>query len=187
MNYKKSIYNNHFFILSGGPGVGKTTTLNALQKDGWRCIREAARSIIRIQQSRNGKALPWKNKERYKSLMLHHSIRDYEKASESKQRITFFDRGIPDTLAYARLEGLAISEDLRFSSRRYRYNTMVFIFPPWRDIYCTDKERKQSFEEVIITHETMVQTYKECGYDPVIVPKTTIPKRRDFILDLLTG
>lgn len=185
MKHKDPKHNKHFFILSGGPGVGKTTVLTALLQDGWTCIREAARVIIQSQQSQDGEALPWKNKEQYKKLMLQQSVKDYERASIQKQQITFFDRGIPDTLAYARLEDLVLSKALRFYSQHYRYNTTVFIFPPWGEIYQTDSERKQSFDEVIATHRVMIETYRTCGYDPVLVPKTTIRRRCDFILDYI--
>ena len=185
MNHDNKRHNAHFFILSGGPGVGKTAVLDRLRDNGQTCIQEVARSIIQSQQSENGTALPWKDKEQYKKLMLHKSVKDYQKVSKRKQGITFFDRGIPDTLAYARLEGLEISKNLCFYSQHYRCNNTVFIFPPWREIYHTDSERKQSFSEVIATHNMMIQTYKNCGYTPVQVPKTTIQKRYTFILDYI--
>ena len=185
MNHENQQHNAHFFILSGGPGVGKTAVLNTLKDNGRTCIQEAARDIIKNQISQDGEALPWKNKEEYKKLMLYRSVKDYQRASKQKQQITFFDRGIPDTLAYAHLESLAISEDLRFYSQQYRYNSTVFIFPPWRKIYQTDSERKQSFGEVISTHKIMIKTYKHCGYTPVMVPKRTVQERRNFILNYI--
>jgi predicted ATPase len=186
MNHENRICNEHFFILTGGPGVGKTTVLDALQHSGWTCIPEAARPIIQNQQAQNGEALPWKNKEQYTNQMLCKSVKDYKKAFRGKKEITFFDRGIPDTLAYADLEDLTIPDDLRFYSQHYRYNTSVFLFPPWREVYRTDDQRKQSFEEVISTHQIMVQTYRSCGYTPIVVPRTTVQERCNFILDYIT-
>jgi predicted ATPase len=37
------------YIISGGPGVGKTTLINALQKTGFKTVPEGARHIIRKQ------------------------------------------------------------------------------------------------------------------------------------------
>ena len=37
--------------------------------------------------------------------------------------------------------------------------------PPWRAIYVTDKERKQSFAEAIKTYDLMVRVYEELGYE----------------------
>jgi predicted ATPase len=76
----------------------------------------------------------------------------------------FFDRGIPDALCYARLIGLANQESILDASRQYRYASAVFLTPPWKEIYETDKERKQDFPEAERTFEQMVQVYWECGY-----------------------
>ena len=55
------IYKPNFFVITGGPGVGKTTLLEALAKQGFPYVPEVAREIIREQASRNGDALPWAN------------------------------------------------------------------------------------------------------------------------------
>ena len=53
------IYKPNFFIITGGPGVGKTTLLEVLAKQGFPYVPEVARKIIREQVSQNGDALPW--------------------------------------------------------------------------------------------------------------------------------
>lgn len=174
--------NDHFYVFTGGPGVGKTSVINYLQNKRIRCIKEAARSIIKDQSQTNAEALPWKNKNLYKKLMLNFSIKDYRRASCQENELTFFDRGIPDTLAYAYLEELSISKELRWYAQKYRYNTTVFVFPPWKEIYQTDNERKQQFDEVVRTNEIIIQTYQSCGYEPVIIPKTSVQHRTEFIL-----
>src|SRR5690554_5008056 len=127
--------NNHFFIFTGGPGVGKTSVIKYLETRNIRCIKEAARGIIKKQLQQGGKALPWRDKNLYKNLMMELSVKDYLKTSKQDKKITFFDRGIPDTLAYAYLENLPVSANLLSLSKNYRYNTSVFIFPPWKEIY----------------------------------------------------
>ena len=89
-------------ILSGGPGSGKTTLLNELARRGYACVAEAAREIIREQIATQGDALPWKNRRRYTAIMLKRTIADFDRYRE-QGGLFFFDRGIPDTLAYARL------------------------------------------------------------------------------------
>lgn len=175
--------NDNFFVLTGGPGVGKTSVINYLQSKKKRCIKEAARGIIKEQLSNNGDGLPWKNKILYKDLMLDLSVKDYIEAGRQKVRLTFFDRGIPDTLAYAHLEKLPISKKLQSYAKKYRYHTTVFVFPPWKEIYQTDDERKQQFDEVKKTHKIMVKTYQSCGYEPIIMPKRSIKYRAEFILE----
>jgi predicted ATPase len=96
----------------------------------------------------------------------------------------FCDRGIPDTLGYMRLIGF---EDLyaAAASRSYRYARTVFVAPPWRAIYVTDKERKQSFAEAIKTYDLIVRVYEELGYRNVELPQCTVAERADFILQNL--
>jgi len=67
-----------------------------------------------------------------------------------------------------------------------RYNNMVFITPPWKEIYRTDDERDQSFEQSIEVYKRLAKWYKEHDYDMVILPKDTIENRTKFILNLVS-
>jgi predicted ATPase len=81
------------------------------------------------------------------------------------------------------LIGLANQESILDASRQHRYASAVFLTPPWKEIYETDKERKQDFPEVERTFEQMVQVYRECGYTISELPKTKPAARADFILE----
>lgn len=177
------ILKENFFIITGGPGVGKTTLLDELRSRGFRYIPEAARNIIKTQMESDGDALPWKNKEKYSSFMLERSVAAYISASTRGQKdILFFDRGIPDTLAYCKLANITDPEGLAQAVRHYRYGKKVFILPPWEDIYRTDTERKQTFEEATETFRVMRKTYQELNYNLVTVPKLQVTQRADFVL-----
>ena len=67
----------------------------------------------------------------------------------------------------------------------WRYNTSVFILPPWKEIHHTDELRKQDWNEVVFTYNKMIQTYRTYQYDLVEVPKVSVKERADFILDHL--
>jgi predicted ATPase len=174
---------DNFFVLTGGPGVGKTTLLSELEKKKFKCVPEVAREIIKEQMKIEGEALPWKNKELFKQLMHERSIDDYKRINDNNNKIIFFDRGILDTLSYTRLINLNITEEMNSDAKHYRYNKKVFILPPWVEIYETDSERKQSWEEAVQTYEMIINTYKEYNYEILEVPQTPINKRVDFILE----
>jgi predicted ATPase len=55
----------NFFVLTGGPGVGKTTLLRALQAQGELCVEETARAVIREQLEAGGRAVPWIDPEAF--------------------------------------------------------------------------------------------------------------------------
>lgn len=57
--------------------------------------------------------------------------------------------------------------------------------PPWKEIYKTDGERKQTWEEVVYILDKMKETYLEYGYEVIELPKDTVENTRIFIQDLI--
>ncbi len=177
----KNILNRpNFFVITGGPGAGKTALINELKSRGFVCIDEVARQIIREQMETGGNALPWRDTIAYAGLMLGRSVDSFTTCPQWFP-VVFFDRGIPDTLAYARLTGLETTPAMSHSAGMYRYNPTALILPVWEEIYHTDAERKQSFREAVATFEVMKETYTACGYRLQEVPKTSLGERADFV------
>ncbi len=178
------ITNPNFYIISGGPGSGKTTLLAELSKLGFSHAPEVARKIIQEQVQTGGFALPWANREAYTRLMLQRSIDSYFQYTSTREPM-FADRGLPDTLGYARLVGLtneSLLQAIHAACMQYRYASLVFLAPPWKEIYKTDDERKQDFEEAERTFDQIVDVYQSCGYSPALLPKLSPPDRAQFIL-----
>lgn len=172
------------YVITGGPGTGKTSLIEELERSGFKAVEEVARGIIKEQMQQGGEALPWKNTVLYTKSMLERSIESYlDHAGDNG--ILFFDRGIPDTLAYARLIGLTDTENIEKAVDKYRYNKLVFILPPWKEIYCTDKERKQLFNEAIDTYYVMKEVYEKAGYTLIEIPKVPVTERRDFVINCI--
>lgn len=170
----KIIYNENFFILTGGPGAGKTTVLKELKQRKFRCVDEPARMIIREQPKEIARDPQWRKSLEFRELTLKKSIKLYKIENDFQGGITFFDRGIPDALSYPDLDKEVI--------KSFRYNQTVFIFPAWIEIYHKDEERIQSVEESVEVYEKVVKRYSECGYDLIHVPKLSVSDRADFII-----
>jgi len=176
----------NFYVITGGPGSGKTTLLDALEKDGFLIVPEVAREIIKTQMETGGNALPWGNTGLYTELMLKGSV-DSFMAHINNNNTTFFDRGILDTICYAEMIGIGISAAMNEYANNYLYNRQVFILPPWLEIYETDSERKQNWEEAKMTYQQMKATYEKYGYKVVDVPKEDVKVRKDFIISKISG
>ncbi len=176
------ILKNNFYIITGGPGVGKTSLIDELAKRDYNCVPEVAREIIKEQMANNGNALPWGDVREYSDRMLSYSVRDFIYLSD-KDDLYFFDRGIPDTYGYELLMKFDTNEKLMGALAEYRYNKIAFILPPWKEIYETDNERKQDFQTAIDTYNVMKVAYKNAGYNLVEVPIMPVDQRADFVLN----
>ena len=106
-------------MITGGPGVGKTTLLQELQQRGVHVIPEIARQLIKEQQAINGDALPWKNKRLYRDLMFQRSFESFEKVMEEQhgESPIFFDRGFLDAICYASLTGIRVENEMKILAK----------------------------------------------------------------------
>jgi predicted ATPase len=180
----RRVTNHNLFVISGGPGSGKTTVVRELKKFGFRYAPEVARQIIQEQVRLGGTALPWKDGEAYTYAMLQRSIDSFVEHTPAVQPM-FSDRGIPDTLCYARLIGLRDVRAIEEACRQYRYASVVLLAPPWREMYETDSERKQDFDEAERTFVQMKDVYRDCDYEVLELPKASPAYRAGFIVERL--
>ena len=58
------------FVVTGGPGSGKTTLIDALAQGGCARSIEAGRGVIQDQVTIGGHALPWRDPQAFAELML---------------------------------------------------------------------------------------------------------------------
>src|SRR5690606_6905111 len=103
----------------------------------------------------------------------------------SNRNPVFFDRSLLDTLCYAKLIDSEINAEMQSYAEHWRYNKKVFMLPPWREIYQTDHQRKQDWDEVLLTHIKMKETYNNYGYQIIEVPKVKVESRVSFVLGFI--
>ncbi|MBN3790147.1 AAA family ATPase [Burkholderia sp. Ac-20353] len=173
-----------FFILTGGPGSGKSTLIDALERAGFARSQEAGRGVIQDQLAVDGPALPWRDQVAFAELMLSWEMRSHHLARQARGPV-FFDRAVPDVIGYLRLSGLAVPAHAEATARHFRYHRRVFIAPPWSDIYTQDTERRQDFAEAVRTYDAMVECYSSYGYQLIELPRASVKARVRFVLDAL--
>jgi predicted ATPase len=172
---------DRFIVITGGPGSGKSTLIDALERAGHSRTVEAGRAVIQQQVAIDGNALPWRDRAAFAELMLTWEMEAYA-AARQKNGLVFFDRGVPDVEGYLRLVGLPVQKHVEEAVESYCYNRRVFIAPPWKEIFRQDRERKQDFDEAVRTCEVLAATYKERGYELVELPRGSVDQRLNFVL-----
>jgi predicted ATPase len=170
------------FIISGGPGAGKSTLLNALRTAGFLCFDEVSRQVIQEQAALDSRCLPWIDLDCFAQLVLQRMIDQYKATPDSNDAsIAFFDRGIPDIIAYLRVGDLPVGEFWGQTARQFPYEPLVFMAPPWEAIYVNDSERWQTFAEATALHQALMEIYQSLGYTILELPCISIADRVTFI------
>lgn len=98
--------------------------------------------------------------------------------------MVFFDRGIPDIIAYLDCFNTPIPQLFLEKCHQYQYQK-IFHFSPWKQIHITDNERYESFEEALQIDSFLTKTYQNFGYQIVNVPFGSIDERVDYIINYL--
>ncbi len=169
------------YIITGGPGSGKSSLLAALIDHGYQGFEEISRIIIREQHQIGGNMVPWLNLAAFADLCYERMSAQLDLCDSSG--IYFYDRGLPDIIAYMRRGGLQVPE--KYFEKAKAYNRTVFITPPWQDIFVNDSERPESFKDAAEINNFLISTYKELGFNMVELPKVSIEKRVAFIKEVL--
>jgi predicted ATPase len=171
------------YVITGGPGAGKTTLLLALQALGYPCSEEASRRLILEESARGSGCLPWMDLACFAERALERLVAAYRAAAENA--LTFFDRGIPDIIAYLTAAGLPVTAEYEEALQRYPYAQTVFLLPPWQEIYVQDEARRQTFEEAERIFHHIKSIYLSSGYEIVELPKCPVDQRVGRLLKKL--
>jgi predicted ATPase len=107
---------------------------------------------------------------------------DLANAAEPQTGWRFFDRGLIDALvAHAHLTKTPLTQP----PEAQRFNRLVFLTPPWRQIYRMDTERQHSFEDAVAEYDRLLAAFPALGFEPIILPKTDVATRADFVCEAL--
>ena len=170
------------FVMTGGPGAGKTTILQALAARGYRYTAESARAIIRERLARGLRPRPPLAQFGYE--ILQRDIARY-RAMRATDHPVLFDRGIVDALGILDEQQAMSLGEIQAYVRSFPYNKVVLLMPPWEAIYRTDAERDQTFAESVRVCESLRMWYARWGYEPIEVPRTAIDQRVTFVLQTI--
>ncbi len=173
-------------VIIGGPGTGKTTIIDGLVENGYCCYPEISRQVTAQAQQQGIEQLFLENPLLFSELLLEGRKKQFLDAHQEPHNIVFLDRGIPDVLAYMHYIGDSYPSFFDVACKEHIYSK-IFILPPWEDIYVSDQERYENFEQAQLIHDHLVETYEKYGYELIEVPKDTVDKRILFILEQISN
>jgi predicted ATPase len=167
-----------WYVLTGGPCAGKTTTIDELARRGHPVLAEPARLIIDEKlgaghtiQEIVGDPVVW-----LPSVVR----RAFEQEQQvPKDELFFFDRALPDSLAYYKLAQLPMDDFFREALVLSEYRKVFLL-----DMidFKNDEGRSETPEQAMNLHAAIREAYLEHGYEIVNVPVMPIDERADFIL-----
>jgi len=167
------------FIITGGPGAGKTTILEALAERGYHYVPETARAIIKKRLEAGLSPRP--PLDQFAQQILQEDIAYYRATPVTDQPV-FFDRGVVDALGFSEEVGAISPAQVAAYIQEFPYNELVFLMPPWQSIYTTDGQRDQTFSESVQVFERLKTWYARWGYKMIEAPRVDVKTRVDFIL-----
>jgi predicted ATPase len=173
-------------VITGAPCSGKTAVIHMLEQRGFRVVHEVARAYIDSELLK-GKTLPEIKTDEwaFERHILMEKVRIESTLKKDEiiflDEIIFFDRGVPDSIAYYKLNGLDSAEPFQ-KSGEVRYQN-VFLFERLR--FLTDPVRSESEKTAQQLGRLIQESYQALGYDLIHVPLLSVEARTEFILERL--
>ncbi len=174
------------YVISGGPGVGKTTIINLLKNAGFNVVNEVARPIIEEEQEKEKTILnysgifPWNELEKFQDLVIEKQL---HKESLINSSVVFLDRSLVDPVGYCKQGKVNIRSDIFKLIKDAGYFKIFYLDN--LSNYFKDNERLEDEVKAKKLHELIYEAYNSLGFNIVNVPELTPEERLKFILKIV--
>ncbi|MBL7920011.1 MAG: ATP-binding protein, partial [Bacteroidia bacterium] len=146
----------NWYVITGGPSSGKTTTVNLLRDRGYITTMEHARHFLDTQRLK-GRTIE-EVRENQREFQLGVLDMQIEQENEINPEVqVFLDRAIPDALAYYMFLNLSVDEILTEALKRVCYKK-VFIMDYLPLV--NDYARKENAEAQKKIHSLITEVYE---------------------------
>jgi predicted ATPase len=167
-----------WYVITGGPSSGKTTTIELLARRGYRTTIEHARHFIDTQRVTGRTVAEIRaNQREFQRGILQMQIE--QEQSLDPNEVWFLDRALPDALAYYRFLAIEPEPELIAALKTVSYRK-VFIL----DLLPLQKDyaRTEDTEAQCRIHELLIEVYRSLGFSCERVPALLPEERVDYVL-----
>ncbi len=175
-------------VLTGGDHAGKTTLLEALRAEGYAVVHEAALEVIEELNHELGvdAQRSWRNAHwtRFQARVAQRQ-RELERAArDSGARALVLDRGLPDGIAFCRLAGVALPDELLEGlERRYDHVLLLDTVTPFAPRPETGRIGGLGRSNAL--RDLLRSVYEDLGYAPEPLALLPVPERMARVRALL--
>lgn len=172
---------NNWYVITGAPSSGKTTIIKLLEKKGYKVLYETARTYI-DKELKKGKTIREIRRDEADFQRRIVALKIQYEGKLDPKKITFLDRGIPDSIAYYKL--VKVPQDKYLNKAiEGTYYKKIFLFEKLE--FEKDYARTESKEDVAQLEKLIEETYRKLPFPIIKVPKMSIEERLKFILSNL--
>ena len=169
--------NTNWHVITGGPCSGKTKVIEYLAFLGYAIVPEAARILIDLEISK-GKTI---KEIRFDEVEFQRETLKMKIEAENRmppKKIIFFERGIPDSIAYYCICGEDSAFVIKTSQKRKYKNIFLLEQLPFKKDYARVENEKLSCD----LNKLLYGAYSKLEYNVIRVPSKSIKERAEFIL-----
>lgn len=173
------------FVLTGGPGVGKSTIIAELSKRGYQTTPETFTLLHEQAEKKNTLDTFFDDPAQLRSDLMSEQRRLESSVTATKP--AFFDRSTIDIVAFGDYFKVPMSQDLRNQASK-NYDLIFFLDPLPEHFYENTAIRRETYKESAEIHNFLKDAYKQLGYKKyqlIDVPYGTPAERTQFILDTI--
>ncbi len=168
----------NWYVITGGPSSGKTTTVNLLKGRGYHTTIEHARHYLDTQRAK-GRTVKEIRKHQREFQLGVVDMQVEQERSISPDDLVFLDRAIPDALAYYRFLGLHVDQKLKKALDNVSYKK-IFILDCLTLVPDYARTEDETAQRKI--HRLLTDVYESLPFPVVHVPILPPEERVDLIL-----
>ena len=112
-------------VITGGPGTGKTSIIEYLNKMNFNVFNESSREVTKKFKNIDSDQYFLSNPIDFSNILINKRKMQFEKGSKSKNEYFYYDRGMPDVLAYLNFKKIDYQSSMISDILKFNYSPLV--------------------------------------------------------------